>query len=84
MGIGRIGATKTHMSCGITQFYQPPDRGDVPAITKAGTRFIDPGRMKGRVDQRELEGYYATNRKQRKELELKRVRDPDHELLPRQ
>ena len=33
------------MSYGITQFYLPPDRGDVPAITlaEAGTRFIDPG-----------------------------------------
>ena len=34
---------------GITQYYLPPDRGDVPAITPAGTRFIDPGGMDERL-----------------------------------
>ena len=45
-------ATGTHMPHGITQCYLPPDRGDIPALTpaEAGTRFIDPGGMKGWVD----------------------------------
>jgi len=32
---------------GITQYYLPPGRGDIPAFTpaKAGTRLSDPGGM---------------------------------------
>ena len=42
----------TRVSYGVTQFYLPPNRGDIPAITpaEAGTRFIDTGGMKGWVD----------------------------------
>ena len=34
------------MPYGITQYYLPPGRGDIPAITpaEAGTRLSDPGR----------------------------------------
>jgi len=35
---------------GITQCYLPTSRGGIPAFTqpiKAGTRFIDPEKMKG-------------------------------------
>ena len=47
-----ITAMGIRASYGITQFYLPPDTGDVPAITPAetGTRFIDPRGMKGWVD----------------------------------
>ena len=36
----------------ITQFYLPPGRGDIPAVTPAetGTRLSDPGGMQGWVD----------------------------------
>jgi len=34
---------------GITQYYLPPGRGDIPAFTpaEAGTRLSDPGGMQG-------------------------------------
>jgi len=37
-------ATGTHMQYGITQYYLPPGRGDIPAVTsaEAGTRLSDP------------------------------------------
>jgi len=40
------------MPYGITQYYLPPGRGDIPAITpaEAGTRLSDPGGMQGWVD----------------------------------
>ena len=38
------------MPHGITQCYLPPGRGDIPALTEAGTRLSDPGGMQGRVD----------------------------------
>ena len=42
-------STGTHMPCGITQCYLPPDRGDIPAFTPAdaGTRLSDHGGMQG-------------------------------------
>ena len=42
-------AMGTHMPCGITQCYLPPDRGDIPALTsaEAGTRFSNQGGMQG-------------------------------------
>jgi len=42
-------ATGTHMPHGITQFYLPPGRGDIPALTsaEAGIRLSDPGVTKG-------------------------------------
>jgi len=42
----------THMPYGITQYYLPPGRGDIPAFTpaEAGTRLSDPGGMQGWVD----------------------------------
>ena len=45
-------ATGTHVPYGITQYYLPPGRGDIPAVTpaEAGTRLSDPGGMQGRVD----------------------------------
>jgi len=45
-------ATGTHVPYGITQCYLPPGRGDIPAFTpaEAGTRFSDPGGMRGCVD----------------------------------
>jgi len=38
-----------YVSYGITQYYLPPSRGDIPAFTpaEAGTRLSDPGRMQG-------------------------------------
>ena len=43
------------MPHGITQYYLPPDRGDIPALTlltpaEAGTRLSNPGGMQGWVD----------------------------------
>ena len=40
------------MPHGITQYYLPPGRGDIPAFTpaEAGTRLSDPGGMQGWVD----------------------------------
>ena len=40
-------AIGTHMPYKITQFYLPPNRGDIPALTpaEAGTRLSDPGGM---------------------------------------
>jgi len=38
------------MPHGITQYYLPPSRGDIPAFTqpiKTDTRFSDPGGMQG-------------------------------------
>ena len=37
-------ATGTRVSYGIAQFYLPPYRGDIPALTpaKAGSRFAVP------------------------------------------
>jgi len=37
------------MPHGITQYYLPPGRGDIPALTpaEAGTRLSDPGGMQG-------------------------------------
>ena len=45
----RLTATGTHMPYGITQYYLPPGRGDIPAFTlaEAGTRLSDPGGMQG-------------------------------------
>ena len=45
----RLTATGTHMPCGITQCYLPPDRVDTAALTtaKVGTRLSDPGGMQG-------------------------------------
>ena len=45
----RLTATGTHVPYGITQYYLPPGRGDIPAVTpaEAGTRFSDPGGMQG-------------------------------------
>ena len=42
-------AMGTHVPYGITQYYLPPDRGDIPAFTpaEAGTRLSDPGGMQG-------------------------------------
>jgi len=42
-------ATGTHMPDGMTQYYLPPGRGDIPALTpaEAGTRLSDPGGMQG-------------------------------------
>ena len=42
----------TRVPYGITQFYLPPGRGDIPAFTpaEAGTRLSDPGGMQGWVD----------------------------------
>ena len=34
----------------ITQCYLPPDRGDIPTFTEAGTRLSDPRGMQGWVD----------------------------------
>ena len=44
-----ITATGTRVSYGITPFYLPPDRGDVPTITQveAGSRLIDSGWVEG-------------------------------------
>jgi len=44
-----VTATGTHMPYWITQWYLPPGRGDIPALTRteAGTRFIDPRGMQG-------------------------------------
>ena len=43
----RLSTTYTHMSNWIAQFYLPPDRCDVSAITpaEAGTRLIEPWGM---------------------------------------
>ena len=40
------------MPYGITQYYLPPGRGDIPAVTpaEAGTRLSDPGEIQGWVD----------------------------------
>ena len=40
------------MPHGITQYYLPPSRGDIPALTpaEAGTRLSDPGGMQGWVN----------------------------------
>ena len=40
------------MPYGITQYYLPHGRGDIPAVTpaEAGTRLSDPGGMQGWVD----------------------------------
>ena len=40
----RLSTTGTRTSYGITQFYLPPNRGEVHPVTpvEAGTRFIDP------------------------------------------
>jgi len=40
------------MPYSITQCYQPPGRGDIPAVTpaEAGTWLSDPGGMQGWVD----------------------------------
>jgi len=40
------------MPYGIAQYYLPPGRGDIPALTpaEAGTRLSDPGGMQGWVD----------------------------------
>jgi len=37
------------MPYGITQYYLPPGRGDIPALTpaEAGTRLSDPEGMQG-------------------------------------
>jgi len=37
---------------GITQYYLPPGRGDIPAFTpaEASTRLSDPGGMQGGID----------------------------------
>jgi len=45
----RLTATGTHVPYGITQYYQPPGRGDIPAFTpaEADTRLSDPGGMQG-------------------------------------
>jgi len=45
----RLTATGTHVPYEITQYYLPPDRGDIPALTpaEAGTRLSDPGGMQG-------------------------------------
>ena len=45
-------ATGTHMPYGITQYYLPLGKGDIPAFTpaEAGTRLSDPGGMQGWVD----------------------------------
>ena len=42
----------------VTQFYLPPDRGDVPVITptKVGTRFVDPRGTKGWIEQKSVAG----------------------------
>ena len=32
----RLAATGTHVPYGITQYYLPPGRGDIPAFTPAG------------------------------------------------
>ena len=42
----------THMPYGMTQYYLPPGRGDIPAVTpaEAGTWLSDPGGMQGWVD----------------------------------
>ena len=44
-----LAAVGTHMPYGITQYYLPPGRVDIPALTaaEAGTRLSDPGRMQG-------------------------------------
>ena len=40
------------MPYGITQYYLPPGRGDIPAFTpaEAGTRLSDPEGMQGLFD----------------------------------
>ena len=45
----RLTDTGTHVPYGITQYYLPPGRGDIPAFTpaEAGTRLSDPGGMQG-------------------------------------
>jgi len=42
----------THTPYRITQCYQPPDRGDIPALTpaEAGTRLSNPGKIQGSAD----------------------------------
>jgi len=40
-------AMGTHVPYGISQCYLSPSRGDIPAFTKAGTRFTDPRGMQG-------------------------------------
>jgi len=42
----------THVPYGITQYYLPPGRGDIPTFTpaEAGTWVSDPGEMQGWVD----------------------------------
>jgi len=42
-------ATGTHVQYGITQYYLPLGRGNIPAFTpaKAGTGLSDPGGMQG-------------------------------------
>ena len=41
--------TGTHLPYGITQYYLPLGRGNIPAFTpaEAGTRLSDPGGMQG-------------------------------------
>ena len=45
----RLTGTGTHMPYWIAQYYLPPGRGNIPALTpaKAGTRLSNPGGMQG-------------------------------------
>ena len=45
----RYGNSRVIWDHGITQYYLPPGRGDIPAFTpaEAGTRLSDPGGMQG-------------------------------------
>jgi len=49
------------MAYGITQYYLPPGRGDIPAFTpaEAGTRLSDPEGMQGWVDLGKFRLYEA-------------------------
>ena len=48
------------MPYGITQYYLPPGRGDIPALTpaEAGTRLSDPGGMQDLVGWLQAEMVY--------------------------
>jgi len=37
----RLTATGTHMPDGITQFYMPPGRSDIPTVTPAEAGILD-------------------------------------------
>ena len=50
IAVRKVATPLRELTChGITQYYLPPGRGDIPAVTpaEAGTRLSDPGGMQG-------------------------------------